>query len=80
MVSKNKGHASSEGVVTKDIGDSGGHSPPAMASSSEKGGRVLCDDDDKLSPVCGGSGGTLNMGLIFDFADFGVFPKRGECP
>ena len=47
--------APSDGVVTKDIGERGGHSPPATASSCEKGGSAF--GDTKLSPVCGGGSG-----------------------
>jgi len=58
------------------MGDNGGgHSPPATASSWEKGGKAL--GDESRFPVEGGNGGTLNMGLITDFADLGVWPLLG---
>jgi len=73
-----KDQTSSDAVVTNDIGESGGYSPPATASSCAKGGRAL--GDDRLSPVSGGNGGTLNIGFIVDLADLGIFSEPGECP
>jgi len=48
-----------------DIGDRGGFSPSATASSCENGGSDV--DVDSPSRDLVGFGGTLKMGLITDF-------------